>query len=223
MTVLLGREAGSPDRERRLPSSSGIRTDECWDARRRRYHQSLVPTVYPTWQPAPRAPRHQAWPASWPEATQPASGMMALYARRVGQRGGGSTTPRRAAPHERTLVSGGDGAGMRRRAYAVIGEPRPIGRGSEAHYQALHPRSRPTYSRLRCHASVPRPRTIVFRRRASIPRRIPSVGSARSVLYPLLAGAGRSPVEATRRVAIAMVAALIVLAGAATGGLTVIM
>jgi hypothetical protein len=147
---------------------------------------------------------------------------MALYARRVGRQSGPSAQPRRAAPHERTLVCGGEGAGARRRSYAVIGHTRPIGRGSEAHYLALHPRARPAYSRLRCRATVPRPRTIVFRRR-SVDHRPGSIASARSILYPVIAGAGSSPVQGMRRVMFATVAALIVLAGAATGGLAALM
>lgn len=110
---------------------------------------------------------------------------------------------------------------MPRRAYAVIPQPRLIGRGSEEHYLALHRRTRPVYGRLRGSVAIvhPRPREIIFRRKVDV-----RAGGSRvhrgvqSVLYPLIVGSMSSPMQGTRRILIAVVAALIVVASAATSG-----
>lgn len=104
---------------------------------------------------------------------------------------------------------------MRRRAYAVIRQPKPLGRGSRDHYLALHPRTAPTYGRLRSGGAIATPRQIVLRCGADI-----RAGGSRlnrgvqSLLYPLVAGSMSSPVQGTRRILIAAVAALIVVASA---------
>jgi uncharacterized protein YvpB len=108
---------------------------------------------------------------------------------------------------------------MQRRALAVISQPTMLGRGSREHYQALHPRTNPAYGRLRCGDAVARPREIVLRRQADIRAgRSWVYQGLRSALYPLIAGSASSPMQATRRILIAAIAALIVLASAATGG-----
>ncbi len=107
---------------------------------------------------------------------------------------------------------------MPRRAYAVVPQPRRIGRGSEEHYLALHPRTPPVYGRLRVGA-IEHPRKIVLRRKPDV-----RTGGSQlhrglqSVLDPLITGSMASQVQGTRRILIAAVAALIVLASAATSG-----
>lgn len=221
MTVLLGRQTDTCEPIKPRASSPGVRTDESWDARRRRCRLARQQPDYPTWQPAPNTPRHRppADPEPAPETFR--SGVLDLYAGRVGRQTRSSAAPRRAAPHERTFVSGGDEPGMPRRAYAVIPQPRRFGRGSEGHYLALHPRTPPVYGRLRGHGAIarPRPREIVFRRKAEL-----CTGGSRmhrgvhAMLYPLLVGSMSSPMQGTRRILIAAVAALIVVASAATTG-----
>lgn len=108
---------------------------------------------------------------------------------------------------------------MPRRAYAVIPQPRLLGRGSEEHYLSLHPRTRPVYGRLRGNGAIAHPREIVLRRKADVR----AGGSwvhhgVQSVLYPLIVGAMSAPMQGTRRILIAAVAALIVVASAATSG-----
>ncbi len=107
---------------------------------------------------------------------------------------------------------------MQRRGYAVIPTPRLLGRGSRDHYLALHSRTAPTYSRLRSGGAIARPRTIVLRKADS--RRVPAHvwRGLQSRVFSLIAGSMGSPVQEPRRILIAAVAALIVVASAATNG-----
>lgn len=219
MTVLLGRQPETPGTGYARTASPGVRTDESWDDRRRRCRLARQQPSYPTWQPMPNAPRHRPPADPEPAAETTPSGVLDLYAGRVRRQPGSSATPRRARAHERTFVCGGDDPAMPRRAYAVIRQPRRIGRGSEEHYLALHPRTPPVYGRLRGSGAIGHPRQIVLRRKGDVR----AAGSwmhrgVRSVLYPLIAGSMTAQVQGTRRILIAAVAAFIVVASAATSG-----
>lgn len=218
MTVLLGRDPDARETGELRPSRSGFRTDESWEARRRRCRQARW-QAHPTWQPAPNGARHSATLVFEPVQESPSSGMLDLYAGRVSRQPQCASAPRRAAPHERALVCGGDDAGVQRRGYALIPSPRELGRGSSDHYLAMHPRTRRAYSRLRSGGAIARPRTIVLKRRVD-GRRHP-VQVWRGVLAgfsSLIAGATGSSIQDPRRILIAAIAALIVVASAATSG-----
>ncbi len=222
MTVLLGRQIETHQTDRRRTRRPGLRTDDSWDDRCRRYRQALQQQAYPTWQPLPTGPRHQ--PAVDGGGSEPVPetsqvGMLELYAGRVRRQPKPSSSPRRIASHERALVCGGYEPGVQRRTLAVISDPVPLGRGSQEHYLALHPRTRPAYGRLRCGDLTARPREIVLRRKTNHQARKFRVHRGmQAVLYPLIAGSMSAPVHGTRRVLIGAVAALIVLASAATSG-----
>ena len=225
MTVVLGRQ-DRPEMVRKARSTMpGVREGATWDQRRLRHRLQSTMQDYPTWQPVPDAPRSRpAVPLAVPNrSTRP--GVVGLYANRMIRHGSLPDRTRHVSSGERTLVGGMIGPAQVRRPLAIIGAPSLLGRGSQDHYRALHPAPRPSYGRLRSGVTSNVSRTSISRwvSKRGGAEAIRSLGASfldvvQSVFVPSVYGTVNARVNASRRILVGTVAAVIVLAGATGTG-----
>ena len=217
MTVVLGRQA-TPDT---TPSERcrGIRTDQTWEIRRRRYHQSLIPVSYPTWQQAPGEVRPAATvslvPAADVDPVRP--GLLRLYAARHAHARIDQASMRRPCLGERLLVGEAQVTQGRVRSLAVIGATTHIGRSDDRHFQRLHPGHGVRLERLRC-GGIGMSRTT----RTGTATGIRPLSEARVAFkrgVDGLFGHGLARVGTSRRMMLATIAAILVIASAASTSL----
>ena len=151
--------------------------------------------------------------------------MIGLYSDRMSRQVVIADRTHRIADRERTLT--GDAARLApgRRALAIVEGPRRVGRGSEAHYRALHPSIAPSYGRLRSRNSLRVPRLAisphVLRQRGGRAIRaggVTALDLVHSVFAPSVYGTTRPQVNAARRILVGTVAAFMVLVGATGTG-----
>lgn len=225
MTVVLGRQ-DQPERvENSRSAKTGIHSGLTWEQRRLRHRLDSSAQDYPTWQPMPDVPRFRA-PVplkGWSIGERP--GVVGLYANRIDRHEHGPGRTRRVSDGERTLAGGVIGPAQVRRPLAIIAAPNRLGRGTEDHYRALHPLPSPAYGRLRSGVTLN-----VSRSSISLPASkrggavaFHSCGASildlvQSLFTPSGYGTAHARVNASRRILVGAVAAMIVLAGATGTG-----
>lgn len=227
MTVVLGREDQFRRTRRVRTTMPGIRENLTWDQRRLRHRLESSAPDFPTWQPVPERQRSclpiasaTRWPAERPHVVD-------LYAGRINRHAYLPGRTRSVAGGERTLVGGTVGPAQVRRPLAIIGAPTLVGRGSEEHYRALHPAPRPSYGRLRSRWGVSMSRASfalpVSRRGREGKEAVRAIGDSmldlvQSLFIPSIYGTAHARVNASRRILMGAIAAVIVLAGASGTG-----
>ncbi len=151
--------------------------------------------------------------------------MIGLYTNRLNRRDAVPDRTHRIADRERSLAGGVMGPVQARRSLAIVEAPRLVGRGSEAHYRALHPALDPSYGRLRSGSAVslPHPSVPVRAVRERAGRAIRFGGATaldlvQSVFVPSVYGTARPHVNTARRILVGTVAAFMVLIGATGTG-----
>lgn len=197
MTIVLGRSDVADVEPAAGPDRLGIRRNLTWEQRRRQYHAAHTPGVYPTWQPetAPSPPEPIPAPEPEPLEDPVRPGLLWLYAARIAHARLDPSTVRRTSEGERILVGEAGAGDESARSMAVIGAVGRIGRGQGDHYQRLYPALDLRYGRLRC-------------------------GGVRAMRSPAQPGAGITfaRIGASKRLMLATLCALLLIASAATTG-----
>jgi uncharacterized protein YvpB len=219
MTVVLGRQAIPEDEAQPARRASGIRSDLTWEMRRRQYHLSHVPASYPTWQQEPRPERTVITSADGPapdvEPVRP--GLMRLYAARQAHARVDQAAIRRTVDGQRLVVGEAMCEHGRVRSLAVLGAPASIGRGNDQHYRRLHPAHGVRFGRLWCGGKIMSSR--VDRAPAGSLRPVSELGAPFRLGWQALFGGGMSRVGASKRMMLATLAAILVIASAASTSL----
>ena len=224
MTVVIGQRPKQEEIAALPPARADrIRTDLTWEMRRARYWRDRQPAAVSTWQPAPDLPRTPVVTASSParESDPVRPGLMLLYAARMAHAHVDLASVRRTAPGERVLVGRRQGVDVPVCSLAIVGAATPLGRGSEGHYRRLHPAVAPRLGRLRCGGQGMTRQGELGNQQGkaglgALPGHV--VAGVRALLG--LDGAGHlyPRTGASRRALVAVLAAILVLASAASTG-----